>query len=214
MAPRKLYRYRKRTGPWGRLALTKTCLPCLMWSLMLLFVAGQFYVLLLYRGDGATEPPRRIRVFYSVFARDDPDADAVALNDLRALIDEQLAPLLPAHDVRVRAVGRPPDLPPRAQLARYNAAGTDLETLDMLWEYCGETGNEKRKVAYLRLTGSLGATEEAKSALRRFATRGALSVACAAAPDSCDVCASRVSPAPHPHVPGNMVGARASPSSR
>lgn len=205
--------HRRQARPWGRLTLNKACLSGLLWALIFLVIAGQVYVLLfLHPGDVEAAPRHRIRVFYTVFAHD--DADPATLADLRALVDEQLAPLLPEHDVRVRAVGRPPDLPPAAQLARYNAVGTDLETLDMLWEFCAEAGREGQRVAYLHSLGSSGSPRAPGSRgpagdarLRRFATRGALSRTCAAAP-ACDVCAARVSPVPRLHAPGNMWLAR------
>ena len=40
--------------------------------------------------------------------------------------------------------------------------------------------------------------------LRKFLTFGALSKECANMPDFCNVCASRMSPFPHPHTSGNM----------
>lgn len=151
-------------------------------------------------GGGAAD--RTIPVFYNVFTQAAADGPQV-----RAIVDEQLARLRPEHDVRVRAIGAAPSLPPRARLVRHDAAGTEVDTLDLLWEHCQDPAQAARKVVYLHSKGSYHPSLKNRR-LRRFLTRGALSRECAALPDTCDVCSSRMSPVPHPHTSGNMWLAR------
>ena len=100
---------------------------------------------------------------------------------------------------------------PNTTLLQHLDEGSELVTLTSLWRHC--LGNQDDIVVYLHSKGSFHPSAE-NDQLRRFITRGALSPECASLPSTCDVCASRMSPVPHPHTSGNMFLARCSYVSR
>lgn len=89
----------------------------------------------------------------------------------------------------------------------YHSEGSELITLHSLWRYCREN-TEQRMVVYLHSKGSYSPTPSNDN-FRRFLTTGALSDECSSiSSSSCNVCGSRMSPLPHPHIPGNMWSAK------
>ena len=160
-----------------------------------------------------------IPVFYNLFIKEASDYDRV-----KRMVEEQFNELLPVHKpIYVTNIGVPFDFNdkngtlrdgplnttrnPVELLGRYESA-TELVTLKRLWEYCREPDHLQKKVVYLHSKGSFTPSSE-NDRLRRFLTAGTLSGECTAMPeDTCNVCSSRVSPIPHPHVPGNMWLAR------
>ncbi|KAL7551470.1 hypothetical protein ACHAWF_016771 [Thalassiosira exigua] len=159
-------------------------------------------------GGGAGEA--LIPVFYNLFVPSPADASRVS-----GILDEQLRALNPAlHDVAnlsIHSVGhRLPDVPESYLKGhRYEEGGED-RTLHTLWTHCRQASHRddpNSLVVYLHSKGSFH-PDPSNDRLRRFLTEGALSRECAALPDECDVCSSRMSPHPHPHAPGNMWLAR------
>lgn len=154
--------------------------------------------------EAGTAP--KIRVFYNLFAKGPAEADRV-----RRIVAEQFAhldPTLHDGDVAVTSIGHRLDaLPPGARVAEHHAAGGEDLTLRAVWRYCRANPRPDVRVVYLHSKGSYHPTA-ANTRLRDFVTRAALSPACAALPDACDVCSARMSPLPHPHSSGNMWLAR------
>lgn len=156
-------------------------------------------------------------VFYNAFAASMEDVPHVL-----SIVAEQFALLRPGHEVRFRSIGTPvasevsglPNPSDRPiKFVAHDDAGDEVGTLRLLWEHC--VAHPDGAAVYLHSKGSFHPSSE-NDDLRRFLTRGALSEACAAAVTdggggegtTCDVCASRFSPVPHPHAPGNMWIAR------
>ena len=144
--------------------------------------------------------PEVIRVYYNLFVANQADGDRVS-----KIFEEQYELLLPLHRMYVRSIGYPLELPNSTTLLQHRSSGDEKETLHLLWEYCND--KPTAKVVYLHSKGSFHPNPENEK-LRRFLTRGALSEECLSLPAECNVCASRASPIPHPHVPGNMFLAR------
>lgn len=112
--------------------------------------------------------------------------------------------MLPEHRVFAHSIG----VPMRnlnTTILGFHQEGSEMITLHSLWEYCSI--NNDAKVVYMHSKGSYHPSLD-NSNLRAFLTVGALSRDCLDLPDTCNVCASRVSPVPHPHIPGNMWLAR------
>mmetsp|Transcript_22273 Transcript_22273/g.34592 ORF Transcript_22273/g.34592 Transcript_22273/m.34592 type:complete len:341 (-) Transcript_22273:179-1201(-) len=82
--------------------------------------------------------------------------------------------------------------------------GNEEITLQHLHSFCSE--NQQKSVIYIHTKGAFH-NHEVNSNLRAFLLRGLSSHACTFT-DNCDVCASRICPIPHLHVPGNMWRAR------
>lgn len=148
------------------------------------------------RGNKFTVP-----VFYNLFTANESDAPRVM-----ALVRDQLSNLLPEHRVFAHSIGYPLKVPYTWQLAHHEK-GSEMVTLHSVWEYC--TVNPESKVVYLHSKGSFHPSTK-NDALRSFLTAGALSPECFNLPPACNLCGSRFSPGPHPHIPGNMWLARCS----
>ena len=141
-----------------------------------------------------------VRVYYNLFVAEQVDKDRVS-----KLVAEQFALLQPHHRVYVHSIGHPLDLPNSTTLLQHQTTGNEMDTLHPLWKYCQQY--PAAKVVYLHSKGSFHPTRE-NELMRPFLTVGALSQECHSLPAACNVCASRMSPIPHPHVPGNMWLAR------
>jgi hypothetical protein len=137
----------------------------------------------------------RIAVFYNVFTQTNEDVGFV-----QSIVQEQMAHLLPEHEVFVRSIGIQFNIS-NTTLLCHDEVGDEVGTLTLLWEYCKE--HPKSKAVYIHTKGSFH-PHERNNILRKFLTHGALSQECANAPSHCNVCSSRMSPVPHPHTPGNM----------
>jgi len=85
------------------------------------------------------------------------------------------------------------------------SSGDEVLTLHKLWEYC--LANPEKKVIYMHSKGTFH-PHAANDQLRNFLMEGIFSPECTHLPDSCNVCSSRASPEPHPHISGNMWLAR------
>ena len=144
--------------------------------------------------------PEIIRVYYNLFVANQGDSDRVS-----KIFSEQYEQLLPRHRMYINSIGYPLELPNSTTLLELRESGDEKDTLHSLWEYC--TIKPASKVVYLHSKGSFHANPE-NELFRRFLTYGALSEECLSLPAACNVCASRASPVPHPHVPGNMFLAR------
>ncbi|GKY91578.1 hypothetical protein MPSEU_000129700 [Mayamaea pseudoterrestris] len=144
-------------------------------------------------------PAENVPVFYNLFVANESDSERV-----RQLVDDQLSALLPEHSVYMHSIGYPLQIP-NVTLLQHHDDGDEVVTLHSLWQYCKVQPNSK--VIYMHSKGSFHSTPENEQ-LRRFLTAGALSEECLHLPDTCNLCASRMSPVPHPHVPGNMWLAR------
>jgi len=171
----------------------------------------------IFKRDNFRYEEDNIPVFYNLFIKDTSDYVRV-----RHLVEEQFRKFESIHKpIYVNNIGVPLDFNygdettgslnttenPVELLGNYESASESV-TLKHIWSYCQETENENQKVAYLHSKGSYTATVE-NGRLRRFITTGALSMECANMPkDMCNICASRFSPAPHPHTSGNMWLAR------
>jgi hypothetical protein len=138
----------------------------------------------------------RIAVFYNVFTKTNKDVGFV-----QSIVQEQMAHLLPKHEVFVRSIGIQFNISNTTLLLCHDEVGDEVGTLTLLWEYCKEHPNSK--AVYIHTKGSFS-THERNNILRKFITRGALSQECANAPSHCNVCSSRMTPVPHPCTPGNM----------
>jgi hypothetical protein len=87
----------------------------------------------------------------------------------------------------------------------HKAAGNEVITLQHLFDHCAQ--NPTGRVLYMHNKGSFHNTP-ANVVFRRFLTKGVWSDACQNMPLACSACASRFSPLPHHHYPGNMWVAR------
>jgi hypothetical protein len=143
-----------------------------------------------------------IPVFYNLFTSRTNRSDAERVQNL---VFEQLAALRPEHHpVYVHSIGRRLHIT-NTTLLTHQREGSEMITLHSMWEFCKT--NRDKKVVYLHSKGSFHAKHE-NDLLRNLMTLGALSRECANLPTYCNVCASRFSPFPHPHTPGNMFLAR------
>ena len=137
----------------------------------------------------------RIAVFYNVFTSSQDKLEYV-----KSIVKEQMDMALPRHQFFVRSIGHSFEINNTSTI-RHDETGNEIETLELVWEHCNE--HPQDTIVYLHSKGSFHSWE-GNDKLRRFLTRGALSEECANLPDTCNVCASRMSPLPHPHTPGNM----------
>jgi len=87
----------------------------------------------------------------------------------------------------------------------HRAAGSEALTLQHVFDHCVQ--NPSGRVLYMHSKGSFHNTPE-NVVFRRFITKGAWSDACQNMPQACSACASRFSPLPHQHFPGNIWVAR------
>jgi hypothetical protein len=143
-------------------------------------------------------PTKDIPVFYNVYVANQSEYDRV-----RALVTDQLSYLKEYHNpVYVHTIGYPLSIP-NTTLLQHHTDASELVTLHSLWEYC--TTHPSDKVVYLHSKGSYHPSVE-NDHMRQLLTMGALSDECANFTDNTlsNLCGYRVSPFPHPHVPGNM----------
>lgn len=140
-----------------------------------------------------------IPIFYNIYVESPSNVQEVT-----AIVQEQLTRVLPEHRVFVRFIGTPLAIE-GATILQQDVSGNEIETLGLLWDYCN--AHPQQKVVYIHSKGSFHPSEK-NTASRQFLTRGVLSKECMNLPDSCNVCSSRMSPIPHPHTPGNMWLAR------
>jgi hypothetical protein len=87
----------------------------------------------------------------------------------------------------------------------HRPSGNEVLTLQHVFEHCAQ--NPTGRVLYMHNKGSFHSTPENK-VFRRFLTKGIWSDACQNMPLACSACASRFSPLPLHHFPGNMWVAR------
>eukprot|EP00438_Fugacium_kawagutii_P016857 Skav219689 [mRNA] locus=scaffold817:135089:135880:- [translate_table: standard] len=92
---------------------------------------------------------------------------------------------------------------------RHVDSGQENVTLHEVWSYC-QFANPSQVVVYTHSKGSFHRKRPGQVKLREYLSVGALSPECLSMPDACNVCSARMSPLPHPHVPGNMWAARCS----
>jgi hypothetical protein len=141
----------------------------------------------------------QVPIFFNVFVRQKSDKRRV-----KRIVRSQLSNMQSEHRAFVHVIGVPLNNLNATTLG-FHEEGSEMVTLHSLWEYCSV--NNDAKVVYLHSKGSYHHTPE-NEALRVFLTEGSLSRECLELPETCNVCASRVSPVPHPHIPGNMWLAR------
>jgi hypothetical protein len=154
-----------------------------------------------------------VTVFYNLYT-----ANATEIPRVAALVREQLQPLK-HHKSRfspliVNSIGaiesfdqleffQPnADNNPDVDFAHHQE-GSEVRSLQHLWEFCRLHNNPDQLVTYLHAKGSFHPSEY-NDHMRRYITVGALSKECTSLPDQCNVCSSRMSPLPHPHTSGNM----------
>jgi hypothetical protein len=94
---------------------------------------------------------------------------------------------------------------PTCHQLEYKNAGDEVITLQHVFDHC--TQNPSERVLYMHTKGSFHRWPQ-NEALRRFLTKGVWSDECQHMPRACSACASRFSPLPHHHYPGNMWVAR------
>jgi hypothetical protein len=144
-------------------------------------------------------PTKDIPVFYNVYVANHGESDRV-----RALVTDQLSYLKEYHNpVYVHTIGYPLSITNTTLLQHHTTNASELVTLHSLWEYC--TTHPFEKVVYLHSKCSYHPSTE-NDRLRQLLTMGALSEECATNTDNfaSNLCGFRVSPFPHPHIPGNM----------
>ena len=150
----------------------------------------------------------RIKVFYNVYASSADDAFQRAKN----IVKEQMAMLLPQHEVYVRSIGKKFKVK-NATHIQHDEEGSEFGTLKLLWDHCQHSSeidnpsSDEKVVVYLHNKGSFHPKMQ-NDLLRKWLTRAALSKECSNMPSSCNVCSWRFSPIPHPHTSGNMWAAR------
>ena len=123
---------------------------------------------------------------------------------VRDIVTSQLTFFRPWHILRVASIGEPITISKATSTVHFGT-GNEMLTLHMLHDYCRQ--HRDKNVIYLHSKGSYH-PGPVNRRFRDFATYGALSEECANLPRECNVCASRMSPVPHPHLPGNMWSAR------
>jgi hypothetical protein len=139
-----------------------------------------------------------IPVFYNVYLASQHDHDRV-----QHIIMDQLSHLkYYHHPVYVHTIGHPLSIPNTTLLQHHDDA-LEIVTLNSLWEYC--QSHPSTQVVYLHSKGSYHPSNE-NDRMRQLLTIAALSDECANNTDNVvsNVCGYRISPFPHPHVPGNM----------
>jgi hypothetical protein len=144
----------------------------------------------------------QIVVFYNVFTKNTTE---MILNS-KDIVREQMRSMLPEYKVYVRSIGVKFQIENTTRLV-HDSHGDEQETLIFLHDHCRI--NENDTVIYLHNKGSFHPSRQ-NHKLRKFLTESALSKECVNMPDYCNVCASRMSPFPHPHTSGNMWTAKCS----
>ena len=138
-----------------------------------------------------------IPVFYNVFVANQSEHGRVL-----DLATNQLSELRSYHStLYVHSNGYPLSVP-NATTTQHHTNGTEITTLQKLWQYCQR--QPQQKVIYVHSKGSYHPSKE-NDIMRQLLTKGALSEQCAkTSPSTCNVCSYRFAPFPHPHTPGNM----------
>jgi hypothetical protein len=145
-----------------------------------------------------------IKVFFNVYAS---PSDVASRQRAKQYVDEQMAMLLPEHQVFVRSIGAQLHVE-NATHVQHEEEGTEIGTLKLLWDHCQkEDLDDGEIVVYLHNKGSFH-PKKSNDLLRKWLTRAALSKECSNMPSSCNVCSYRMSPLPHPHTSGNMWAAK------
>ena len=155
----------------------------------------------------------RVPIFYNLFVKDKTDISRVS-QFMREQLETYMKPGVVHGPVTINSVGAVENLktlklfPEIEATLNHYAEGDEEITLQDVWEFCSrEDTHPEQKVIYLHSKGSF--TQKASNdVLRVYLTKGALSSECSSLPDTCNVCSSRMSPIPHPHVSGNMWLAR------
>jgi hypothetical protein len=161
--------------------------------------------------EAVAKEAENVPVFYNLYLS--PDADQAEYERVKQLVEEQLALMLPQHSANVISIGT--SINSSSFFASTNVvthvanhkSGNEQLTLSALWDYC--RNNTSSKVVYLH-SKALFHPKPQNDIVRKYLTRGALSDECLNLPDTCNVCSTRMSPLPHPHVSGNLWLARCS----
>jgi hypothetical protein len=135
-----------------------------------------------------------IPFFYNVYLANQDDHDRV-----QNRIMDQLSHLKYYHrPVYVHTIGHP-----LSTLLQHHEKAFEKVTLNSLWEYC--QSHPCAQVVYLHSKGSYHPSD-VNDRMRQMLTIAALSDECANNTDNVvsNLCGYRISPFPHPHVPGNM----------
>lgn len=169
---------------------------------------------------GTTTNHTPIDIFYNLFVSSKKDLKRVS-----AIVYEQLSRLKPElhGTVHMNSIGAATNLealnlPPHISAVvnwTHHETGEESVTLHALWQFCRKfsedsSPQQNRIVVYLHSKGSFHPTKTNKYR-RQYVTEGALSPECATVSsyeNQCNICSSRFSPLPHPHVSGNMWLAR------
>ena len=152
-----------------------------------------------------------VAVFYNMYTPKKEEENRVSdiVKEQLANLQQKIQQMNHAYKLFVRSIGVPLDGAFEnitTTSLRHDEKGDEKETLGLLWEYCQE--NPDDIVVYLHSKGSFHPSDE-NEAMRKFLTIGATSKECMSLPTNmCNVCGSRMSPLPHPHIPGNMWSAQ------
>jgi len=155
----------------------------------------------------------KLRIFYHVFKGDEQTSAANIVKEQMSNL-QNLAPN--SFEVDFTTVGTTWDLAlinasnlncSTCYHSTHKPEGWEPLTQQRLYEYCVQ--NPSKQVAYIHNKGSFHDWPE-NARLRRFVMKGITSEECMKMPATCDVCASRWTPLPHPHAPGNMWHAKCS----
>jgi len=165
--------------------------------------------------SSATNPTSTdsLTVFYHVFQSDASGGEALSASIVREQVLEATSSVAFGTVQRLNYVFVGPDnsgIPAlincsTCQQLEHRAAGGEVITLQHVFDHCSK--NPAGRVLYMHSKGSFHNTPE-NMVFRRFITKGAWSDACQTMPQACSACASRFSPLPHHHYPGNVWLAR------
>jgi hypothetical protein len=163
-------------------------------------------------GESAEKPKKQskgenVPVFYNLYIGQVGDHQRV-----KDIVNSQFRYLLPQHHAHVISIGTSINSSSFfastnvTHVAHHNS-GSEQLTLSAVWDFC--RNNTSSKVVYLH-SKALFHPKPQNDIVRKYLTRGALSDECLNLPDTCNVCSTRMSPLPHPHVSGNLWLARCS----
>ena len=148
------------------------------------------------------ELDKRIPIFYNINV---PSTAGIRLAE--KVTAEQMSLIRPEHVLyHVDSVGVKFSLPDTVSFRHYPELKYPEEsTLQSLWQHCRE--NKSEKVIYLRSGLFMDTGHQLTEAANYFAS-GALSTECGNLSNGCNVCGTRMTPIPHPHIIGNTWSAR------